>query len=127
MNQKEKQRMNIFVPVLAEKGLESPVSPHFGPANSFAKVDSETNELTFVQNTGTHHGAALTPPEILGKAGANVVLCGGLGSKPVQLFEQQGIQVFCQASGTVADALKAYKGGTLPEATDANACQEHQH
>jgi predicted Fe-Mo cluster-binding NifX family protein len=119
--------MKIFVPVLTEQGLESPVSPHFGPANSFAKIDSETNDVTFVQNTGTHHGGALTPPELLGKACANVVLCSGLGSKAVQLFEQQGIQVFCQASGTVAEALEAYKSGKLPEATDANACQEHNH
>jgi hypothetical protein len=27
----------------------------------------------------------------------------------------------------VADVLKAYRAGTLPEATDTNACQHHAH
>jgi predicted Fe-Mo cluster-binding NifX family protein len=45
--------------------------------------------------------------------------------KAVRLFEQKGIHVYCQASGTVAEALEAYKSGKLPEATDANACQHH--
>jgi predicted Fe-Mo cluster-binding NifX family protein len=117
--------MNICLPILAEQGLDSPVSPHFGQARAFAMVNSETNDVTIVKNTGTHHGGTLTPPELLEQAGADVVLCGGLGVKAVRLFEQKGIHVYCQASGTVAEALKAYKNGELPEATDANACQHH--
>jgi predicted Fe-Mo cluster-binding NifX family protein len=119
--------MNICLPILAEQGLNSPVSPHFGPAQAFAMVDDATNEMTIIENTSTHRGGTLAPPELLEKAGVDVVLCGGLGVKAVHLFEQKGIRVYCQASGTVADALQAYKNGDLPEATDANACQQHGH
>lgn len=119
--------MNICIPILDENGLNSRVSPHFGPAAAFAMVDDDRDEVTVIKNTGTHHGGNLAPPELLAQAGANVVLCGGLGVKAVKMFEQKGIHVYCQAAGTVAEALAAYKAGTLPEATDANACQHHEH
>jgi len=119
--------MNICIPTLDVKGLDSTVSSHFGQAAAFAIVNDETNEVRFLQNTGQHHGGGMTPAEIIGKEGVDVVLCGGLGIKAVHLFEQQGIHVYCKASGKVADALKAYKTGALPEATDANACQHHGH
>ena len=119
--------MKICIPVVENKNLDSAISSHFGRAPLFAMVDEATEVLTFVQNNGQHHGGSLTPAELIGQAGADVVLCSGLGIKAVRLFEQQGIHVFCQASGTVEDALKAYKSGTLPEATDANACQHHAH
>ena len=119
--------MKIFMPILAEQGLESQISSHFGQAQAFVMFDEETDKLTLVENTSNHNGGTLSPPELLGQAGAEMVLCGGLGVKAVKLFEQQGIRVYCEASGTVAEALAAYKNGTLPEATDANACQHHEH
>ena len=119
--------MKICIPTLNQNGLESTLSSHFGRANVFAIVDDETNEIRFIQNTGQHHGGGMTPAELIRNEGVHVVLCGGLGVKAVRLFEQQGIHVYNQASGTVNEALKAYKAGTLPEATDATACQEHAH
>jgi predicted Fe-Mo cluster-binding NifX family protein len=119
--------MNICVPILENQGFNSPVSSHFGKAAFFAIVDDETNTINCIPNTGQHHGGAVTPAQVLEQAGADVVLCGGLGVRAVRLFEQHRIHVYCDASGTVAEALAAYRAGTLPEATDANACQQHQH
>lgn len=119
--------MQICIPVLEQNGFNSAVSPHFGKASVFAVVNDETNEISFMENSGTHHGGALTPAQIIGQAGVDVVLCSGLGVKAVQLFEQQGIMVYCNAAGTVADTLKAYKSGNLQAATDQNACQHHGH
>jgi len=123
----EKYDMKICIPVVAQQGLNSPISSHFGQANSFAMFDEETQQLTFFNNTGQHHDGALTPAEIIRQAGAQVVLCGGLGVKAVRLFEQAGIHVYNQADGTVADVLAAYQAGRLPEATDATACHDHAH
>lgn len=119
--------MKICIPTLDNIGLESTVSSHFGKASGFAIVDDETDDIRFIQNTGQHHGGGMTPAEIIGQEGVHAVLCEGLGVKAVRLFEQQGIHVYCNASGTVAEALEAYKAGKLPEATDANACQHHAH
>lgn len=119
--------MNICIPTLNMNGLDSAVSSHFGQAVAFAVVNDETNDIRFVQNTGQHHGGGLTPAQIISQEGVDVVLCGGLGVKAVRIFEQQGIHVFNNASGTVKQALQAYQAGQLPEATDANACQHHGH
>jgi predicted Fe-Mo cluster-binding NifX family protein len=119
--------MKICIPILEQNGFDSPLSSHFGQASGFAMLEEETNTLSFVVNNGSHHGGTKTPAEIIAAAGANVVLCGGLGGKAVHLFEQAGIRVYNNAAGTVADVLKAYKAGQLPEATDATACQHHAH
>lgn len=117
--------MKICIPVLEENDLNSPVSAHFGQSRSFALIDDDTNDVTFVKNDGTHHGGTVPPPQIIANSGADALLCGGLGVKAVRMFEQLGVHVYCNASGTVAEALNAYKAGKLPEATDANACQHH--
>ncbi|MBD3308262.1 dinitrogenase iron-molybdenum cofactor biosynthesis protein [candidate division KSB3 bacterium] len=119
--------MKICIPTLEDKGLASAVSSHFGRASLFAIVNEDTDEVNFIPNNGQHHGGGMTPAQIIGQHGVDVVLCSGLGVKAVRLFEQQGIHVYCNASGTVADALKAYRAGQLPEATDATACQHHAH
>ena len=119
--------MKICIPVLTQQGMNSPLSSHFGQADHFAMYDEETKQLTFFSNAGHHHGGKLTPAEVIQQAGAQVVLCGGLGTKAVQLFQHAGIRVFNQASGTVADVLAAYQAGKLPEATDATACHDHAH
>lgn len=119
--------MNICIPVLTPNGLNSEIATHFGKASTFAMMNDETEELTFFANDGTHHGGTLNPPDIIKEAGADLVLCGGLGVKAVQLFEGHGIEVYCNATGTVADALSAYKAGKLTLATDKTACQQHAH
>lgn len=119
--------MKICMPVLDTNGMTSAMSPHFGQAGQFAVFDDATDELTFVQNDGSHHGGTLTPPEILNKAGIDVLLCGGLGVKAVRLFQQFNIQVYCNASGTVGDVIEAFKAGKLVEATENTACQHHGH
>ena len=119
--------MKICIPVLTQEGMNSPISSHFGKADHFAMFDEERQALTFFSNTGQHHGGALTPAELIHQAGAQVLLCGGLGVKAVQMFQGFGVRVFNQASGTVADALAAYKAKTLPEATNESACHDHAH
>jgi predicted Fe-Mo cluster-binding NifX family protein len=122
--------MKICIPTLDSKGVESTISSHFGQTLFFMIIDDETNEMRTVENTakGGHQGAAgLTPGQLIMEQEIDVVLCGGLGVRAVRMFEQAGIHVFNQASGTVADAIKAYKDGKLPEATDATACQKHAH
>jgi predicted Fe-Mo cluster-binding NifX family protein len=117
--------MKICIPILRHHGYNSPMSEHFGQASGFALFDDETDTLSFMLNSGQHHGGAQTPAELIAEAGANVVLCGGLGLNAVHVFEQHGIHVYNNASGTVAEVLQAYKTGRLPEATDATACQSH--
>ena len=69
--------MKICIPVVENNGLESAISSHFGRAPVFAMVNDDSDEVNFVQNNGQHHGGSLTPAELIGQAGADVVLCSG--------------------------------------------------
>ena len=122
--------MKICIPTVDNKGVESTISSHFGQTLFFMIIDDETKGMRIVENTakGGHQGSAgPTPGQLIVEQEVDAVLCGGLGVRAVRMFEQAGIHVFNQASGTVADAMEAYKEGKLPEATDATACQKHVH
>jgi predicted Fe-Mo cluster-binding NifX family protein len=119
--------MKLCIPTLGSGGLNAIVSEHFGRAPTFTVVDMANNEVTVRQNTGEHFGGAGNTPELVAAAGAEVLLCSGLGPRAITAFEQFGIEVYVGASGTVEDAIKAFQAGELIAACDATACKEHRH
>jgi predicted Fe-Mo cluster-binding NifX family protein len=119
--------MKLCIPTLGNGGLEDLVSEHFGRAPTFIVVNMATNEVHVVANTGEHFGGAGNTPDLVAAAGAEVMLCSGLGPRAINMFEQLGIEVYVGARGTVQDAIKAFQAGELAEASDANACKEHKH
>jgi predicted Fe-Mo cluster-binding NifX family protein len=119
--------MKIGIPSMGERGLDEAVGQHFGMVPFYTLYDTETEQVSVIPNTSSHMGGVGYPPEMLHKVGIDVLVCGGLGSRAVQMFEERGIRVFVQASGTVKDALEMYGSGRLPEASDENACREHGH
>jgi len=119
--------MRVCVPTMGNNGLGEYVSEHFGRAPTFTIVDLSTNEVKVVPNTSEHMGGMGKPPELIAGAQVDVMLCSGLGPRAIQMFEQQGVEVFVGARGTVKEAIKAWKEGRLQEATDANACKMHRH
>lgn len=119
--------MWICVPTEDQNGLDARVGGHFGRVPFYTFVDTERDEVKVIENAGVHHGPGLTPAQIIAQEGADVLLCFGLGRRAIGIFEQEGIHVYIQASGTVRDAIKAYQRGQLPEATDADACAQHAY
>ncbi len=47
--------MNVRIPVLADRGLESELSSHVGSASTFIIVDTETGQHHAVENENLHH------------------------------------------------------------------------
>ncbi len=119
--------MKLCIPTLGTGGLEDLVSEHFGRAPTFTVVDMANSEVKVVENTGEHFGGVGNTPELVAGAGAEIMLCSGLGPRAISMFEQLGIEVYVGASGTVQDAINAFQAGELLEASDANACKEHLH
>ena len=119
--------MLVSIPVMDRSGLASPVGAHFGKVPSYAIFDTENGQLNFLENTSEHLGGVGMPPELLSKAGVNIVLCSGLGPKAVDMLTSLGIQVHVGAKGTVKDTIDAWKAGKLPKANMDNACKEHGH
>lgn len=121
----ECNRMKLAVPSSDSGGLKDLVGEHFGRVPNYTLFDTETNEVAIVKNTSEHAGGTGYPPEILAPAGAEAMLCGGLGRRAIMMFQELGIMVYVGARGTVQDAIQMWKDGQLQAATDETACQQH--
>lgn len=117
--------MKVCVPTMGDKGLEDVVGEHFGRVSFYTIVDSETKEVEVLRNTSEHMSGRGYPPEIMAKAGVDVMICAGLGRRAIMMFEEMGIMVYVGASGSVEDAIDMWENNNLPAATDENACQQH--
>ncbi|MEA1985420.1 MAG: NifB/NifX family molybdenum-iron cluster-binding protein [Euryarchaeota archaeon] len=118
--------MKVCIPSMEHGGLDDAVGQHFGMVTTYTVLDTETKDISVVENTSEHRGGVGMPPELLSKAGVDIMLCGGLGGKAVKMFEDYGIEVFIGAQGTVQDAITAWEAGKLSMATNENACNEHR-
>ena len=117
--------MKICIPTTSDKGLDDQIGEHFGRVSTYTIIDLETNEIKVISNTSEHMGGQGYPPEIMKKEGVDVMICQGLGRRAIMMFSQMGIDVYIGASGTVQDAIAAYKKGTLQKANERDACSQH--
>ncbi len=119
--------MKVCVPSMEIGGLDDYICEHFGRAPTFTVVDLDTGEVEIIPNTSEHMGGIGKPPELIAKAGVDVMICSNLGPKAIAMFRQLGIKVYVGASGKVRDAIRLWQEGRLMEGTEAIACSEHRH
>jgi predicted Fe-Mo cluster-binding NifX family protein len=117
--------MKVCVPTIGESGLDNIVGEHFGRVPTYTIVNLDTNEVKVVPNTSHHMGGQGNPPEIMAREGVNVMICRGLGRRAINMFEEMGIDVYIGASGTVKDAIDAFKQNKLQKASISDACGQH--
>lgn len=53
------------------------------------------------------------------------MICQGLGRRAISMFKGFGITVYIEASGTVRDAVYAFKQGGLQKASESDGCGKH--
>nr|WP_319374095.1 NifB/NifX family molybdenum-iron cluster-binding protein [uncultured Methanobacterium sp.] len=117
----------ICVPSIGNEGLKGEVSQHLGKTPYFVLIKWENDQIEKFQvlESGSKHlGGRLTPGEFIAGSGANILLCGNLGQKAVQMIEKAGIDVYVGASGTVIEALQSWAEGKLKLATLDTACTD---
>ena len=117
--------MKICIPTMGDNGIDNLVGEHFGRVPTYTIVDLDTNEVKVIQNTSEHMGGQGHPPEIMAKEGVNIMVCRGLGRRAITMFEELGIDVYIGASGTVKDAINAFKKNRLQKAGIGDACGRH--
>jgi len=110
---------------MGENGLDNAVGEHFGRVPTYTIVNLDSNEVKVIPNTSEHMGGQGQPPEIMAREGVNVMVCRGLGRRAIIMFEELGIDVYIGASGTVRDAIDAFKQDRLQKANIDNACGQH--
>ncbi len=119
--------MRICVPTSSEGGLQDRVAEHFGRAQTYTVVDTDTGHVTVVRNNSEHMGGMGKPPEQIAATGAQALVCSGLGPRAIDMLGSYGIAVYVGAAGTVEETVEAYKKGLLEPATEETACKEHRH
>lgn len=102
---------------------------HFGHCESFtfADVDMQTKEIKNIENKIPEEGISCQSASWISEQGANVILAGGMGARPLGIFAQNGVKVIAGCPELpVEDVIKEYMNSTL--ATGENSCGgEHSH
>lgn len=113
--------MKIAVTV-AEPTLDAQVDPRFGRCRYFLIVESDDMSFEAVENPNTvvGGGAGIHSAKLVADQGAAVVLTGNCGPNAFSALEAAGIQVVVGMTGTVKEAIDAYKSGKAAPASGAN-------
>ena len=105
------------------KDTASQTDSRFGRAKYFVVVDTETGAFTAhdnSQNLNAPQGAGIQSAKNVNDFGAEAVVSGNVGPKAFAALQSAGIAIYTGATGTVQEALEAFKGGTLNKADKAS-------
>ena len=120
--------MKVCFPVLKAEGLESEVYGHFGSAPVFLFVESDSNNVTIVNNGDQHHEhGACNPMKALDNQKVDAVVVGGIGAGALSRLNQLGIKVFQSNAQTVRENIEMLKAQNLSEFTVQHTCPGHGH
>jgi len=111
--------------------LESAMDPRFGRCRNFVIVDSDSDsdtdkfEAFSNESVTASGGAGAQSTQFLANKGVGAVITGNVGPNAARALEAAGIKVYAAASGTVRDALRAYKAGKLSPISGATVDSHH--
>jgi predicted Fe-Mo cluster-binding NifX family protein len=118
--------MKIAFPTQKDMGLESEVYGHFGSANLFIIVDSETGDVLSSSNPDRDHiHGSCQPLKALNGQIVEAVVVGGIGGGALKKLNESGIKVFRAVEGTVSENLSLINNQRLPEFSPAFTCSGH--
>ncbi len=95
--------------------LDAQVDPRFGRAEYLLIVDTDNLEFQVIENPGTQApgGAGVQAAQTVASAGAEAVVTGNVGPNAHQTLSAADVKVYIGASGTVREAVEAFKRGEL--------------
>ncbi len=102
----------------------SRIDPHFGRAQIFILLDTETNEfLAHVQHQEYQcvAGAGIQVGRTIAGLGAGAVITGNVGPKALTVLRAAKVEVYTGVNGTVEEAFERLKAGDLQSTDVANA------
>ena len=121
--------MLVAVPSDSPGGLEARISDHFGHCDAFTLVQVEDQQLgsvTVLPNDAHEGGQCMAPVMLLKRQGAEALVAGGMGQRPLSGFQQVGITVYFKAGAeTVRDAIDLLVAGECQEFGPAQTCGGH--
>jgi predicted Fe-Mo cluster-binding NifX family protein len=98
----------VAVPSVHPGGLDSQRSGHFGHCEVFTLVsvdNGQIKDVSVVQNPPHVQGGCQAPVNLLHKNGANAIIVGSIGMRPLMGFRQMGIEVYYGPEGETVGAV----------------------
>jgi predicted Fe-Mo cluster-binding NifX family protein len=118
--------MQLCIPVVEDRGLDSRVSGHFGSAPGFMIVDTESNACRLVGNSNQHHAHGMCQPlAVLAGETVDGIVVGGIGMGALMKLQAAGITVFQAMHPTVGETVAAFTAGSLQPLAENDACVGH--
>ena len=118
--------MLVCIPTNGNAGLDDTVCGHFGSAAYFTIYNSESGELTILENGNADHvHGSCQPRTKLGDHEINAIICGGMGRRAIEALNAEGIRIFQTDSRDVAQVVEQIKSGDLREMDLQTACRGH--
>ena len=118
--------MKIAVPSNSPGGLDAKISAHFGHCDVFTLISLEEKnikQVDILQNPGHEQGGCMGPVMLLKGAGAEALVAGGMGMRPLQGFQQVGIDVYFSENATsVSEVIQLITTDQARKFGPAQAC-----
>jgi len=113
--------MKIAVSATAPS-LDAEVDPRFGRCQYFIIIDPQSMEFEALDNSNAMAagGAGISTGQLIASKGAEVVLTGNCGPNAYQTLSAAGIQVITGVSGSIKDAIEAFKAGRFQSSSQPN-------
>jgi predicted Fe-Mo cluster-binding NifX family protein len=120
------EQKTIAVPSMFPGGLDSDRSGHFGHCDVFTlvKVESgEVKDVSVLSNPPHTEGGCQSVVNLLHGSGADAIIVGGMGFRPLMGFKQMGIQVYFDPyEPRVGPAVESLLQGRLSLMSDEQVC-----
>ena len=118
--------MKICFPVQNDEGLKSTVFNHFGSAQKFVVVETDTNGVSTISNGDQHHThGACSPMKALDNQKIDVIVVGGIGAGALTRLNQMGITVYRAQGSTIDENLKLFTSKALSVYSVQSCCGGH--
>ena len=117
--------MKLCFPVTADEGLDSRIYDHFGSAQQFVLVDTETDAVTSIGNLDRNHvHGSCNPMKALAGNPVDAVVVGGIGAGALIMLNRSRIKVYSAQAATVRENVALFKSGSFREVVPP-ACGGH--